>query len=64
MGLFPITHVLIWLVTASPRLEPSARIAIEACPTYDTVWGSAISLWEIGMLTSRGHIVMPDDSET
>jgi PIN domain nuclease of toxin-antitoxin system len=49
------THVWLWLVTDPTRLSGPAEQAIDAA---DEIGVSAISAWEIGMLTARGRIAL------
>lgn len=49
------THALIWLDTADRRLGRKTRALIEKQWTENKVAVSAISFWEVGMLTERGR---------
>jgi len=51
------THVALWAITDSPRLNPKARELI-ANPA-NTVWVSVASLWEITIKHSLGRGDMP-----
>lgn len=48
------THIFIWWVNHSPRLETSSRQLIEREP--DAVGLSAISLWETAKLVQSGRL--------
>jgi PIN domain nuclease of toxin-antitoxin system len=51
------THVVVWWWTDDPALpEPFARALDGAVRAGDTVAVSAISLWEIAVLASRGRL--------
>lgn len=50
------THVLVWSKTDSARLSRHARHLIEKARRQDGVAISAISLWELALLLSRGRI--------
>jgi PIN domain nuclease of toxin-antitoxin system len=50
------THVLIWSKTDSKLLSREARRAIERARQQDGLAISAISLWELALLLSRGRI--------
>lgn len=57
MNLLLDTHVALWAITDSPRLNPKARDLI-ANPA-NTVWVSVASLWEITIKHSLGRGDMP-----
>lgn len=50
------THVLVWIKTDSARLSRDARRLIERARRQDGLAISAISLWELSLLLSRGRI--------
>jgi PIN domain nuclease of toxin-antitoxin system len=50
------THVVIWAVEDSARLSRAAASAIRRARGSDGLSISAISLWELAMLFSRGTI--------
>ncbi len=50
------THVWIWLMEGSPRLKLSARKQIEEFVTEHALGISAISIWEVAMLESKGRV--------
>ena len=57
------THVWIWLMNGDPALRSSpALAAIEQAATRAQVGVAAISVWEVGMLESKGRIVLPMDA--
>lgn len=57
MNLLLDTHVALWAITDSPRLNAKARDLI-ANPA-NTVWVSVVSLWEITIKHSLGRGDMP-----
>lgn len=50
------THVLVWGKTDSARLSRDARRLMEKARRHDGLAVSAISLWELALLLSRGQI--------
>ena len=50
------THVLIWAVHDDARLGAHAREVIETTSKDDRVLVSAITPWEIAMLTQKGRL--------
>lgn len=57
MNLLLDTHVALWAITDSPRLNAASR-ALIANPA-NTVWVSVASLWEITLKHSLGRGDMP-----
>ncbi|MGR3317745.1 MAG: type II toxin-antitoxin system VapC family toxin [Candidatus Anammoxibacter sp.] len=56
------THVWIWLLNGNEKLiNPKCLSYIESCVKYSTIRVSVISVWEIGMLESKGRIKFPMD---
>lgn len=55
------THVALWTVEADPRMGKQARDRIQTEADRDGVIISAISIWEIAMLSARGRIRLPQD---
>jgi len=55
------THVLVWLVEASPRLGVAAIEKIDCAFHSGVAMVSAISFWEVGMLVRKGRIRMDLD---
>lgn len=55
------THVLVWLMSGSPRLGAMARRTIQQAAMEQGVHVSAITLWEIAMLVSKGRLVLDRD---
>ncbi len=51
------THVWLWVVAGGPQLSLEARGKIGAALGQGVLRISAISLWEIALLASRGRIV-------
>jgi PIN domain nuclease of toxin-antitoxin system len=52
------THVWLWVVAGGPELSYAAREAIAAAVGTGTLRISAISLWEVAMLETRGRIIL------
>jgi PIN domain nuclease of toxin-antitoxin system len=55
------THVALWAITDSPRLNDTARALIQA--PKNTIWVSAASLWEIAIKHSLNRGNMPISGE-
>lgn len=56
------THVWIWLLTGDKQIENSKCLSyIENAVKYSNIKISAISVWEIGMLETKGRIKFPVD---
>lgn len=55
------THVWVWLMNGSQRLGPAARKTVENAIATDAVLVSAITPWEIAMLTGKGRLVLDRD---
>jgi PIN domain nuclease of toxin-antitoxin system len=55
------THVLVWAVHDDARLGRKARAIIEDCTRNNHVLVSAITPWEIAMLSDKGRLVLNDD---
>ena len=55
------THLLLWWLAASPSLPEQARALIGA--SENTVFVSAVSLWEIWLKESLGKLRLPADFE-
>lgn len=54
------THAWIWHTTKSDKLSETAR---KACDRADVLLVSAISLWEVAMLVSKGRLGFDRDVE-
>jgi PIN domain nuclease of toxin-antitoxin system len=50
------THVLIWAVAEPKKLSRAAELAIRKSRLQDGVAVSAVTLWELALLVSRGRI--------
>jgi PIN domain nuclease of toxin-antitoxin system len=50
------THVLIWAVNDDGQLGASARATIEETSKSDRVLVSAITPWEVAMLSQKGRL--------
>jgi PIN domain nuclease of toxin-antitoxin system len=50
------THVLVWAVADSKKLSRPAELAIRKSRLHDGVAISAVTLWELSFLISRGRI--------
>lgn len=57
MNLLLDTHVALWAITDSPKLNQKARDLIQSPRT--TVWISAATVWEISIKHSLGRGDMP-----
>ena len=55
------THVLIWTVDANPRLGRAARTAIAEAAAEGGVGVSAITPWEIALLSEKGRLHLGRD---
>jgi PIN domain nuclease of toxin-antitoxin system len=56
------THIWIWLMNGEPhRLGAATVEAIERAATTGRVYVSAISVWEVAMLDSKGRIRLSRD---
>ena len=55
------THVLVWLRLESDRLGPKSRQLIDQYWQTEQVCVSAISFWEIAMLTKKGRLKLSQD---
>ncbi len=53
------THVLIWLDQASDQLGTVAREQLDLAFNNNALTVSAISLWELAMLKSKGRVELP-----
>ncbi|MDQ0321324.1 PIN domain nuclease of toxin-antitoxin system [Pararhizobium capsulatum DSM 1112] len=55
------THVLVWAVHDDPRLGKKARAIIDESTRGSRILVSAITPWEIAMLSEKGRIALGDD---
>jgi PIN domain nuclease of toxin-antitoxin system len=55
------THALVWSVEERPRLGIGAKRAINVAARLSQVAVSAISLWEIALLVSKGRLHLSTD---
>ena len=55
------THVLLWAMDADPRLKPAMQTVIAEA---ETVFVSAVSIWEIAIKAALGKLVVKGDVET
>ncbi len=53
------THVIVWLATKRRRIR-KATVSLFEDPA-NTLWISAVSVWEIGIKTRLGKLRMPED---
>jgi PIN domain nuclease of toxin-antitoxin system len=59
------THIWLWVVNGNAeRLSPETIVAIENASCADQLGVSVISVWEVGMLESKGRIVVPEGGQT
>ena len=52
------THVLVWALDDNDRLGPESRILIDQS---ETIFLSAISIWEIALLVKESRLVLKKD---
>lgn len=57
------THIWIWLINKDPDVKPWLT-AIDQAAQADSLCVSAISVWEMGMLHSKGRIELKTDALT
>jgi PIN domain nuclease of toxin-antitoxin system len=57
------TNALVWLAADSDRLGGEARAAIAAAIEESSLLVSAISFWEVALLTRRGRLAGPADAD-
>jgi PIN domain nuclease of toxin-antitoxin system len=55
------THVLVWMVQGNLRLKAAVREEIDEAARADAVFVSAITPWEIALLTSKNRITLGAD---
>lgn len=55
------THVWIWLMEGAPALKPELLRQIEASAREGDLLVSAISVWEVGMLETKGRITFDQE---
>ena len=55
------THVWVWLLNGSQKINPKALRAIERSLSDEAALLSAISPWEIAMLVSKGRLTLDRD---
>lgn len=58
------THVLLWMVNGDVALSSQSRKLIDAASEKQALFVSAISIWEIAMLESKGKIVLESSCHT
>lgn len=59
------THIALWLDTGDPNLSLGTRDAIDArWKQGETIYLSAVSVWEIAMLVDRGRVTLDSSVET
>ncbi len=55
------THIFVWLMSGNDQLTKKARNEIESCTKNEgQLLVSAISIWEISMLTKKGKLTMKE----
>ena len=59
MRILPDTHLILWWLADSPTLSAEARTLISG--PENTVFVSAVSLWEIWLKESLGKLRLPAD---
>ena len=55
------THVWVWLLSGSQKINQKALKAIERSVSSEAVLLSAISPWEVAMLVSKGRLTLDRD---
>ncbi|MBV8048735.1 MAG: type II toxin-antitoxin system VapC family toxin [Paludibacterium sp.] len=60
-GLLMDTHVLVWLLNGEDRLSAKTIESITHAAEHDMLYVSAISVWEIAMLVSKGRLSLDRD---
>ncbi len=55
------THVWIWLVLGNPAIKPALRKALKMASEEKRLLLSTISVWEVGMLTAKGRLILDLD---
>ena len=58
------THALVWWVAGDAQLSRRAREAIEAEEQNGEILVSAISAWEVAMLTKAGRLALTMEAQT
>lgn len=58
------THALVFWVSNPSKLSSKARSAIKQAFKKKTVYVSAISVWEIAMLVTKGRLMLTMDVES
>ncbi len=58
------THALVFWVSDPKRLSAKARLSIRKNLKQKTVYVSAISVWEIAMLVTKGRLMLTMDVES
>ena len=58
------THTLVWLDAGDGRLGKRARGVIDAALREDELLVSAISFWEVAMLSRKGRLRLRQEPET
>ena len=56
------THTLVWSVSKDPRLGKSAQAEIENAAQTSAVLVSAITPWEIAMLSKKGRLSLGQET--
>ena len=57
-GILMDTHCAVWLMEGSRRMGPRARDTAEQAGHDDRLFVSAITFWEVAMLSVRGKITL------
>lgn len=55
------THVWLWLLEGSPKLNSSFIKSVDLIQQHSTILISAMTIWEIGMLVEKGRIELERD---
>lgn len=62
-GVLLDTHTLVWLLEGNQRLGPLARDLTDSAVQEDNLLVSAISFWEVAMLTQRHRLELSQPPE-
>ncbi len=58
------THIWLWMINGDATLSSQSRKLIDAASENQILFVSAISIWEIAMLESKGKIILESSCHT
>lgn len=58
MKLLLDTHVVVWLVSGTPRLGARSTAAIDQTLGRGAIYLSAVTFWEVALLAARGRLAI------